>query len=366
MLTRIILLSLILVLTLAGCAAPIPLGMAPIAPASQGISPILVHAPANATLTPTPFLPVAPTPTYIPSAFPTSTPVLAVPTPTQAGSTFIAKTWDDYPGPTIWPDIEIPGPVGLLPQPAGQVNILLLGSDQRKNEPGLRTDTIMLLTIHPDGKATLTSFPRDLYVYIPGWTVQRINTAFGQGGFPRLQMTMEYNFGVKPDYYVMINFWSFTQVIDSLGGVNVQVGQTLTDQRDGHGQYTVRAGTVRMDGETALWYVRSRYTSSDFDRTRRQQEVIRAIFVKLLSLDTITRAPQLFDVYKKNVNTNLTFDAISPLLPLALKISDTGSMNQYFIGPSQVIPWRNTTGAQVLLPIRQSILEIMRLALSSN
>jgi polyisoprenyl-teichoic acid--peptidoglycan teichoic acid transferase len=370
MLTRLSVVLLVLVLVLTSCMPPNQIGMIPAAPAAPGaqpVRPILVQAPADATATPTPFLPLPPTPTYVPTAFPTSTPTEVPLTPTPEGSSYIAKNWEDYPGPTIWPDIDIPAPVGLLPQPAGQINIVLLGSDQRRDQPGLRTDTILLLTLNPrDGTASLTSFPRDLYVYIPGWTVQRINTAFPHGGFSTLQMTMEYNFGVRPDYYVMINFWSFVEVIDSIGGISVQVGRNLTDQRDGYGQYSVRAGTVQMDGETALWYARSRSSSNDFDRTRRQQEVIKAIFAKMMSLDAVTRAPQLFDAYKRNVTTNLTFDAAAPLLPVALQLRDTANLRQYFIGPAQVVNWRNTQGAAVLLPIRESVLEIMRQALNSE
>jgi polyisoprenyl-teichoic acid--peptidoglycan teichoic acid transferase len=271
----------LLIVFLVGCSAPPQVGMEPGSPSAGLPNPLLVSAPANATPTPTPFLPLAPTPTYIPTDYPTPipSPTVMVPTPTPANTGPLVKTWSDYPGPTVWPDLDIPAPLGVLSQPKGQINIVLMGSDQRRNEPGFRTDTIVLLTLNPrDGTASLTSFPRDLYVYIPGWTMQRINTAFPHGGFPMLQDTFEYNFGVRPDFYMMISLWSFTQVVDNLGGIDVQVGQTLTDQRDGHGQYTVRTGQVRMDGETALWYVRSRYSTSDFDRTRRQQEVIQALF----------------------------------------------------------------------------------------
>jgi polyisoprenyl-teichoic acid--peptidoglycan teichoic acid transferase len=364
--TRIVFFSLVLAILVSSCSTPSQVGMLPPAPAAPAANPILVHAPANATATATPFSPLPPTPTYIPTAFPTSTPTEVPPTPTPESSPFIGKTWNDYPGPTIWPDINVASPVGLLPQPAGQINIMLLGSDQRRDQAGFRTDTILLLTLNPKGgTASLTSFPRDLYVYIPGWTVNRINTAFPHGGFSTLQMTMEYNFGVRPDYYVLINFWSFSQIIDNLGGIDVQVGKALTDQRPGFGQYSVRAGTIRMDGDTALWYVRSRYTTSDFDRTRRQQEVMRALFTKMISIDAVTRAPQLYDVYKRNVTTDLSFDMIAPLLPLAVQLSDTNKINQYLIEPQHVTSWRNSNGAQVLLPNREAVLDVIKRAINS-
>ena len=323
------------------------------------------QVPGDATPTPTPFQPVAPTPTFIPTDMPLQ-PTQAPTAVSAATATPVVGNWGNFPGPSVPPSIGIPAPVSQVPQPEGQVNILLLGSDQREGTGGFRTDTILLLTLNPnDGSANLTSFPRDLYVYIPGWTMQRINTAQAHGGSDTMTMTFEYNFGVHPNHFVMINFWSFVEVIDSLGGVDVQVAVPLGDHRDGHGYYSVPAGTVRMDGETALWYVRSRYTSSDFDRTRRQQEVIEAIFRKLLSLDGVRRAPELFKIYSENVTTSLSFGDVVPLLPLATKLADGANINRYYIGPAQVYGWVTPTGAQVLLPIREAVLEVMRQALNS-
>ena len=225
---------------------------------------------------------------------------------------------------------------------------------------------MILLTLNPNtGAASMTSFPRDLYVYIPGWTVQRINTAHQFGGFDSSALTMEYNFGVRPDHYVLINLWSFESAIDSLGGVDVEVAKSLTDHRDDYGQYTVSAGNVHMDGETALWYVRSRYSTSDFDRGRRQQEVIVAAFRKVLSLDAINRAPQLYELYRQSVVTDMSFDDMATFLPLASTLSDVSRIQRYYIGPQQVPPWVNYSGAQVLLPIRDAVMSVMRQALNT-
>jgi LCP family protein required for cell wall assembly len=331
---------------------------------------MLIWAPENATVTLTPFQPIAPTPTYIFTTEPTKvaqvTKVKTVkPTPVEVQPP-VAKSWNDYAGPIVWPDIDIPSPTGLLEQPAGQMNILLLGSDQRPSDGGFRTDTIILVTLNTEiGTVNLTTFPRDLYVYIPGYTVQRINTAFAFGDFEGLALTMEYNFGVHPDYYVMINFSSFQRVIDSLGGITVDVERPLTDHRDDHGDYTVPAGSINMDGETALWYVRARYTTSDFDRGRRQEEVIIALGKKLLSLNALTRAPELYDTYRDNVTTDLSLNDVISWLPLAAKLSDTSRIHRFAIGPSQVYDWVNYSGAMVLVPIREAVLEVMRQALNS-
>ena len=300
----------------------------------------LVAAP-NSTPTPTPFQPAQPTPTFLPEDY-------------QDNSKNDPANDDD--GNSIVPTLTT----------SDQVTILLLGSDQRPYEGGFRTDTIILLILKPsEGTASMVSFPRDLYVEIPYHGENRINTAMVYGGFPLLNQTLHINFGVYAQHYVMVNFWAFVQIIDSLGGIDVHVAVPLTDHREGYGEYTVPAGTVHMDGETALWYARSRYTSSDFDRTRRQQEVIRAIFERLLSLNAVERAPQIYDTYVQNVSTDLTLNDITPLIPLAIKLTDPTTINNYYIGPSLVTPWTTPGGAQVLLPDKYGIQNLIRQAFFS-
>lgn len=321
---------------------------------SPGVS--LPHG--QGTPTPTPFLP-----NFDETAGPAE-PAAALPTAVQFG--LIPARYEDFPAATALSDIAVPDPVGRFVQPDGQVNILLLGSDQRPDDGGFRTDVILLLTLNPGGKkVSATSFPRDLYVYIPGWRVDRINTAFARGGFEMMADTFEYNFGVRPDHYALVNFWNFETIVDTLGGINVNVAQGLTDERDGPGDFSVPTGSVAMDGETALWYVRSRGTSSDFDRTRREQEVLEGIFHKMLSLDAIVRAPELYDQYKQTVTTDVEFAHILPLLGLATDLA-TGSAQtaRFAVGPEHVSSYTTSGGGAVLLPNRDAVLEIMRQALS--
>ena len=339
----------------------------------SGRNDYVLVAPPGSSPTPTPFQPIPPTAVYIPTSIvPEATPTSIPPTPLPPTPVpevkFVSdqgRSWEDYPGPSVWPDIDIPAPVGILSHPETQVNILLLGSDQRPNDGGFRTDTIQLLTINPqENSVKLTAFPRDLYVYIPGYTVQRINTAMGWGGFEALAETMEYNFGVKPDYYVLINFWSFVDVIDSIEGIRVNIGRDLCDQRDAFGWYCVSQGEMWMSGESALWYVRSRYSTSDLDRGRRQQEVLDAVFDKMMSLDSLKRAPELYDIYKNSVTTNLDFDTLSSLFPVAHTMGETHGIQGSSIGAGQVYSWTTTTGAMVLVPVREAVLEVMRQVIS--
>ncbi len=317
----------------------------------------LVKAPLNATVTPTPFQPIPPTA----AAF--SSQALAAIDNTEP----LAITWANYPGPSIFPPIEIPPPMGILPQPEGQLDILLMGSDERAGEGGFRTDTLLLVTLNPNASTVnVTSFPRDLFVYLPGYTMERVNTAHLFGGWPMVADTFEYNFGVRPDYFVLVNFNAFLTMINTLGGIDVQSASAFTDQREGYGNFTIPAGTVHMDGETALWYVRARYSTNDFDRGRRQQEVLLGIFYRLMSQNAVANAEQLYNQYSSIVLTDMPFSAILPLLPLATKISTgAGQIQRFAIDPSQVSPWVNPfNGAQVLLPIREAVFNTMRQALN--
>jgi LCP family protein required for cell wall assembly len=328
----------------------------PAATASISIKPVVITASPNSTPTATPFQP---------DLFDLATPVFA----DYSESTQVPDfaSWGNYPAPQVYsPYFQIPFPASIIPQPKGQVNILLLGSDQRPNDGGFRTDTMILITISPQGNVSLTSFPRDLYVYVPGWMMQRMNTAHGYGGFKSTAMMFEYNFGIRPDYFVLINFNGFRSIINSLGGITVNAGTYFWDSRSGYPNgYSVNAGPVFMDSETALWYVRSRYSSSDVDRLRRAQEVLQAIGLKLFSLDGLNRASELYNTYRANVDTNLSLEACLKLLPALNLITDPSGVKRYVIGYEQAYDWIDPgTGAQVLIPLPDQIRILLQQAVN--
>jgi len=303
----------------------------------QAISQLLVTPDPNATSTPTPFLPAAATAT-------------AQATQTQQ--------------PTETPTVQV------IDGGEGVTKILLLGSDWRPSS-GFRTDVIMLVSINRrTGATSVVSFPRDLYVTLPGYRQERINVAQALGGFELTQATYQYNFGFMPDYYVMTNFQGFKNIIDSLGGITVNASRELYDScdlswQDGSGKCSAGPGEVQMDGETALWYVRSRYSSSDFDRTRRAQEVIKATFVKMMSLNAISKIPDLYSALKSNVETNIPLDVIISLARFAPGlIANTDQIKQYAIGSQDVWAWMTAEGAQVLLPNPDRIQPILSEALN--
>jgi LCP family protein required for cell wall assembly len=318
----------------------------PMAPAAVSMNPDFLYNPSNPTATATPFQPIDPTAIF----YPTATPVPPTPTPQPTGQ-YLSNP-------------SLPR-AGLLPQPKGQINILLLGSDQRLGSGGFRTDTIMLVTINPSkNSVNITSFPRDLYVQIPGYTTSRINTAHARGGFKTMADTFEVNFGVRPDFYALINFWSFVDVVNSLGGIDVYAAKPLSEYTAA-GWFTIPEGINYMDGETALYYSRSRYSTSDFDRNRRQQEVVTAILAKMMNLYTVAKIPELYRIYSENVTTNIKLSDIIPLIPVAARIKSTDNIQHYYIGRGEVSSWRTPGGAAVLLPNQAAVEAIMRKALNS-
>lgn len=193
----------------------------------------------------------------------------------------------------------------------------------------------------------------------------KINTVVPRGGYDLLFDTFEYNFGVRPDFYVNISRDAFKDVIDSLEGIDVYVPVALDDPVYANGKFSVEVGWTHMDGATARWYVSSRATSDDFSRNERQLIVLEAIFKKLLSRNGINRASEIYRIYKDQVWTNLTLNDLLPLIPLAGKLSDTRRITKFTINNRHVTATTSpTTGAFILLPDNDKILEKMILVLS--
>lgn len=262
------------------------------------------------------------------------------------------------------------------PAADGVVNWLVLGSDFRP-DAGFRTDTIILVSIDTKNRSvSVVSFPRDLYLTIPGWTTQRINTAMAHGGFSMLQDTLAYNFGVCPSGFVMTNFDGFKEIIDSLGGVDVNVQNGLSDNCDlpkdaslanGTSWCSVAPGVNHMDGASALWYVRSRYSTSDFDRLTRAQEVALAIFQKIASDPSSVNLPDLFAKYKDSIQTNLTTKDVLPMLSLMADMAaDPSQIKRYAITPPLVHGFITAGGGDVQVPDFTAIGQVLDQAISTG
>jgi LCP family protein required for cell wall assembly len=260
------------------------------------------------------------------------------------------------------------GPALFFPGEGGQVNVLLLGIDRRGGSDWTyRTDTIMVVGLGRDGGgAAMLSIPRDLQLTIPGYGEDRINTAnvygylydYPGGGPALLRATVEANFGVPIDGYLMLDFYAFEDIVDALGGIEVNVEEPLHDTRypdprpgDPNAYKTIHfdAGLQHMDGKRALAYARSRMSTSDFDRARRQQQILLAIRQKALSLSAIPRWPSLAATILGAIQTDLGPGKMAALALLSAR-TDPSHFEQVVLKSPYVTGYRRSDGAAVQLP----------------
>lgn len=188
-------------------------------------------------------------------------------------------------------------------------NILFIGSDARDGLEGQRSDSMILFSIDKKNREIkLTSFLRDSYVYIPSKGYHaKLNAAFNYGGAQLLMDTIEWNFGVNIDDYVMVDYEAFIELVNLLGGITIH---DVTEKEAKYMQEQVnrpkfKEGTNKdVDGRTAMWYARIRYVDNDFGRTQRQRKVLTAIITKA----TKTNPFKLVDVVKQvlpNISTSI-------------------------------------------------------------
>lgn len=217
----------------------------------------------------------------------------------------------------------IPGVGGDIKESDGRINILLVGM-RGENIPGggLLADTILVLSMKPsENKVAMISIPRDLYVTIPGTSQKsKINAVYAHGAekneaFKEMQESVEQVTGLPIHYSAALNFVGFKQLIDGIDGIDVfletdfyETSQFVQGQECG-GEFTLSAGNNHLDGETALCYARARENTSDFDRTKRQQVMLKALKDKLTSLGTLTdfsKLNSIMDAAGDNLKTNMS------------------------------------------------------------
>lgn len=218
-----------------------------------------------------------------------------------------------------------------------RINILALGVDARKGEDMARTDTMMLCSVDTEKNLmSVLSIPRDTRVYIPGHGYEKINSATLYGGPDLAMETVSDLLGIRINKYVMTNFEGFEDIVDSLGGVTIDVKQRMYhhDPQDG-GIYTIdlRPGVQRLDGKKALQYVRYReYALGDIDRTEQQQKFITALAREVLQPASVVKLPSLAVSIYKAVDTNLSLSEMTRLAQSARKLTNANIVSQTLPG----------------------------------
>lgn len=262
----------------------------------------------------------------------------------------------------------------------GRINILLLGYGGKNHPGGTLTDTNILFSFDQNtGQFSMVSFPRDLKVTIPkGGGVNKLNYAYAYGemnpyatgGGPEIaKETNKEISGQLIHYYVSIDFVGFRDLVNALGGVTVDVDKAINDQNypadyfdsdgnyhktNGYKPFVLSAGTQKMDGETALKYARSRYSTSDFDRSDRQQKIILAIKDKALTAGVLSNPKKIANILSilgSHIRTDISSNEYSAFINMIKKVS-LNSINKLVIdnGSSGLLVTDNTTNGYYLVP----------------
>ncbi len=336
-------LAALMVTILAGCTFAAPLGsLRPSGADGSGAPPTTGPASTAGTDTPDATPTAKPRTTPTPDATRTPKPAkTAVPTPTRT------------PKPAATAQAAIPGLDDLLGTD-GRFTMLLLGVDSRTKQLGGRTDTIMFVTINPKtGKVAMASLPRDMVLVpiAPGQTfgskLTRINALFSylaatNGGkekaFKKMVQAMEYLSGIEIDRYAMIGFRGVRNLVNAVGGVDVKLDRPLIDTSmhvvmKGKQGLVLKAGKNHLNGDVALAFARTRHTDSDYERGRRQQQLIVAALTKVLKRGPAA-LPGLLSNMRGLIKTDIDFADAPGLLALAQR-AKLGSWKSTILGPSK-------------------------------
>jgi LCP family protein required for cell wall assembly len=243
--------------------------------------------------------------------------------------------------------------------------ILVLGTDQRPDERGQdpgRTDSLLLVAVNRDGSgASLLSIPRDLWVPIPGYGEGRINSAYRSGELDRpgsgaalAMRTVGDALGIHVDRAVLVDMAGVRDMVDQLGGIDLDVPEAITDATyptDDYGtmRLTIPAGRQHLGGDLALAYARTRHQDSDFGRMGRQQQVLAAILAKMNGPAGLLHLPGLIGSMQKATRTNLQPGDAALLGRAAVNASRT-PVRRLVIGPDLVTPRTGADGAALLEP----------------
>lgn len=269
------------------------------------------------------------------------------------------------PGTTTPPDQEYQATPLVTPRDASaRINILLTGVDSAESRETALTDTLLVASIDPEtSDVVLISFPRDISDF-PLWDGRtyrgKINSfmtwarthpdEFPDGPLPSLVRELGFLLGAPIHYYAAVDLAGFRRMIDAVGGVEVEVEKALNDARydwlDGRRGFQLSAGTHVLDGETALAYVRSRYSpgDNDFNRARRQQQVLLSLRRALTEPAMLPRIPELVEIGGDTIRTNFPSDRIGEMLALAGGVDD-GAVRRYVLGPPYAVnPPASETG----------------------
>jgi len=265
-----------------------------------------------------------------------------------------------FPTPKIDPVTPIPLPISNLQIPDETRLLVLLGTDNPS--PFIsRTDAIMLVFYNPRlAKVSLVSLPPELFVYIPGYTMQRINIAFAVGEFSMLADTIEYNIGMRPDEYAVVHVDDFAWFVEELNGLDVDVFRDYYDYCGG-----IPAGNVHLRGGDVLCYVKFRDGWDIRDQAERQQQVVWRLFMRMISGGKLSDLENIYRTYKTVVQSNLNLSDLSINIPLAIRLGQVERFGFFQPTFDMFTTWDlpGDVKATVLLPRGDRLIQLIQEAI---
>jgi len=237
----------------------------------------------------------------------------------------------DFDGPIMDSDqTEMPdGPADTVPDAKNIINILLVGQDRLPGQGRQRSDAMILCTVNKKEKTlVMTSFMRDTWIRIPGYYDERLNVPYAVAGFDLLNETLEYNFGVKADHMIEVDFSGFEKVIDRVGGVDITLTASEANHLNGEFGWYLSKGANHLTGAQALQYARIRAIDNDFKRTNRQRTVLNALFSQVKNL-SVSELYKFVEGVLPFVTTDMTDgEILGYVLEIAPILSDLQLVSQ--------------------------------------
>ncbi|MEW6716571.1 MAG: LCP family protein [Chloroflexota bacterium] len=266
----------------------------------------------------------------------------------------------DYPTPSRKPPMPIPPPVPPQSLPEDIEIFVLMGIGEQAPFQGLTKTFILALVNVRYGLISLISLPYDAYLYIPGWTMQRLGAAYARGGFELLALTLEYNLGLRPTHWVLVYQNQFIRLVNAFGGLTISVQTGLPEICGG-----ISAGDIRMDGKKAYCYVSTLIDENEFERQQRQQQVLRALFEKIVTPENLMDIASLYLEYEDSVQTNLKLSDLKSYIPLAVRLLDPQRVFYFRLDEGSVTTWEVPgSGSEVVrLPKREVWIQKVKQAL---
>ena len=246
-----------------------------------------------------------------------------------------------------------------------RLDVLILGirgDDDKDAENGgaFLTDTIQLFSYDKKTKKTsIVSIPRDLYVKVAPGREEKINAVYEYGLISGNSLSYTKNLfsqitGVYIDHIVIFNFTSFKQIVDDIGGIDITLDKPFVEKGQWGYEFSLPAGENHLNGEQALYYARSRFSSSDFDRAQRQQKIILAIKQKVSDINLLKdpgKAIDLVNTVRNHIRTDVNLLDMPGLLALALEVNGLQeSMKRYNIDTTNLVYESRIDNIYILLP----------------